>query len=81
MQIFNDVEREVAKASEVQIAIDELSLSFNLDTNGYEISSCRNQERYKLADSFIFISVFSYFYSDYILETEMCFPKLDIYKC
>ena len=58
MQIFNDVEREVAKASEVQIAIDELSLSFNLDTNGYEISTCQNQESYKLADSFIFISVF-----------------------
>ena len=73
-QTFNDVEREEVKASEAQIAIDKLSLSFDLDTKSYGISTCQNQVDDKLAESRIFG-----FCDDYISETEMCFPKFDIY--
>ena len=38
VQTFN-VEREEAKTSEVQIAVDELCLSLDLDTRGYKIST------------------------------------------
>ena len=40
LQTFNNVEREEAKASEVQSAVDEICLILDLDTNGYEISTC-----------------------------------------
>ena len=43
LQTINDVEREEAKASEVQIAIVELFLSFDLDTKRYAISSESNK--------------------------------------
>ena len=48
LQTFNNVEREEAKASEVQSAVDEICLILDLDTNGYEISTCLNQVNDKL---------------------------------
>ena len=61
LQTFNNVEREEAKASEVQSAVDEIYLILDLDTNGYEISTCLNQVNDKLAESRIFISMFLVF--------------------
>ena len=61
LQTFNNVEREEAKASEVQSAVDEICLILDLDTNGYEISTCLNQVNDKLAESRIFISMFLVF--------------------
>ena len=58
LQIFNDVEREEAKAFEVQNAIGELCLCLDFGTKGYKVSICRNQVNDKLAESRIFISIF-----------------------
>ena len=40
---FDDAEKEEAKASEVQVATDELCSSLDLETKSYEESLCRNQ--------------------------------------
>ena len=61
LQTFHDVEREEVKASEAQIAIDELCLSLDLDNKGYEISTCRNQVNDKSAEPGSFISIFLVF--------------------
>ena len=51
LKTFDDVEKEEAKASEVQLAIDELCLNLDLETKGYEISVCRDQVNDKLAET------------------------------
>ena len=40
---FDDAEKEEAKASEIQVAIDELCSSLDLETKSYEESLFRNQ--------------------------------------
>ena len=55
LQTFDDAEKEGAKASEVQVAIDELRSSLDLETKGYVVSLCRNQVNAVLADSGYFL--------------------------
>ena len=51
LKTFDDVEKEEAKAFEVQLAIDELCLNLDLETKGYEISVCRGVVNTKLAET------------------------------
>ena len=56
LQTFADAEKEEVKASEVQVAIDELCSSLDLETKGYEVSLRQNQVNAILADSGNFVS-------------------------
>ena len=51
LQTFDDAEKEEAKASDVQVAIDELCSSLDPKTKRYEVSLRRNQVNAALADS------------------------------
>ena len=48
---FMMLKKKEAKASEVQVAIDEFCSSLDLETKGYEVPLCRNQVNAVLADS------------------------------